>query len=83
MTCLGDREPLSEQNMETEGFPQAKVLDKGACDLPNFFNLHAEHSMRNTGLDSEGGDVKPGRHGEDSRCADGTIFRAEGGDHLK
>lgn len=82
MACLGDRKPLSEQNMETDGFLQAKVLDEGAFYLPIFFNLHAEHGTQNTGLDAERG-VKTERNSKNLRCADGTISLAESSDRLE
>ena len=59
-------------------FKSGKGVLQGCILLPCLFNLHAEYSMQNAGLDEAQGGIKIARRNIDSlRYADNTSLMAE------
>ena len=74
-------EPSMEQLI---GSRSRKEYDRAVCCYPVFFNLYAEHIMRNAGLDELQARIKiGGRNIKTLRCADDTSLIAESKEELK
>ena len=74
-------EPSMEQLI---GSRSRKEYDRAVCCYPVFFNLYAEHIMRNAGLDELQARIKiGGRNINNLRYADDTTVMAESEEELK
>ena len=68
----------------TDWFKIKKGVGQGCLLSPCFFNLYAEHIMRNTGLDELQSGIKiGGRNINNLRYADDTTLLAESEEELK
>ena len=68
----------------TEWFQIRKGVCQGCILSPSLFNLYAEHTMRNAGLDEAQAGIKmPGRNINNLRYADDTTLMAESEEELK
>ena len=68
----------------TDLFPIGKGVRQGCILSPCLFNLYAECSMRNTGLDEAQAGIKlAGRNINNPRYADDTTLMAESEEELK
>ena len=68
----------------TDWFQIGKGVCQGCILSPSLFNLYAEHTMRNAGLDEAQAGIKmPGRNISNLRYTDDTTFIAESEEELK
>ena len=68
----------------TDWFQIGKGVCQGCILSPSLFNLYAEHTMRNAGLDEAQAGIKmPGRNISNLRYTDDTTLIAESEEELK
>ena len=90
LTCLlsnlyaGHEGTVRTGHGTTDWFQIGKGVCKGCMLTPCLFNLYAEHTMRNTGLDEVQAEIKiAGRNINNLRYADHTTLMAESEEELK
>ena len=90
LTCLlrnsyaGQEATVRTGHATTDWFQIRKGVCHGCILSPCFFNLHAEHIIRNAGLDEAQAGVKiAGRNINNLRYADDTTLMAESKEELK
>ena len=90
LTCLlrnlyaGQEATVRTGHGVTDWFQIGKGLRQGCILSPSLFNLYAEYSMRNAGLDEAQAGIKIARRNiNDLRYADDTTLMAERDEELK
>ena len=90
LTCLlrnlyaGQEATVRTGHGTTDWFLIGKGVCQGCIFSPCLFNLHAEHIMRNAGLEEAEAGIKiAGRNINNLRYADDTTFMAESEEELK
>ena len=90
LTCLlrnmyaGQKATVRTRHGTTDWFQIGKGVRQGYILSPCLFNLYAEHTMRNAGLDEAQAGIKiAGRNINNIRYADDTILMAESEEELK
>ena len=90
LTCLlrnsyaGQEATVRTGHATTDWFQIRKGVRQGCILSPCFFNLHAEHIIRNAGLEEAQAGVKiAGRNINNLRYADDTTLMAESKEKLK
>ena len=90
LTCLlrnlytGQEATVSTGHGPTDWFQIGKGVCQGCILSPCLFNLHAEYTMRNAGLDEAQAEIKIARRNINNlRCADDTTLMAESEEELK
>src|SRR5574341_568449 len=90
LTCLlrslyvGQEATVRTRHGTTDWFQVRKGVHQGCILSPCLFNLHAEHIMRNAGLDEAQAGIKIGRRNINNlRYADDTTLMAESEEELK
>ena len=89
LTCLlinlyAGQEATVRTGHETDWFQIGKGVCQGCILSPCFYNLYAEHIMRNAGLEEAQAGIKiAGRNINNLRYADDITFMAESEEELK
>ena len=90
LTCLlrnlyaGQEATVRTGHETTDWFQIGKRVCQGCILSPCLFNLYAEYTMRNTGLEEAQAGIKiAGRNINNLRCADDTTLMAEREEELK
>ena len=90
LTCLlrnlyaGQETTVRTGHRTTDWFQLGKVVCQGCILSPCLFNLHAEYTMRNAGLDEAQAGIKIARRNINNlRYADDTTLMAESEEELK
>src|SRR5574337_157136 len=90
LTCLlrnlyaGQEATVRTGHRTTDWFQTGKGVHQGCILSPCFFNLYAEYSMRNAGLEEAQAELKiAGRNINNLRYADDTTLMAESEEELK
>ena len=90
LTCLlrnlyaGQEATVRSGHGTTDWFQLGKEVRQGCILSPSLFNLYAEYSMRNAGLEEAQAGIKiAGRNISNLRCADDTTLKAESEEELK
>ena len=75
---MGQEATVRTGHRTTDWSPTGKGVYQGCILSPCLFNLYAEYTMRNTGLDEAQAGIKiAGRNINNLRYADDTTFMAE------
>ena len=88
-TCLlrnqyaGQEATVSTRNATLDWFKIGKAVCQGCILSPCLFNLYAEYTMQNAGLDEAQTGIKIAGRNNNLRYADDTTLKAEGKEELK
>ena len=76
--CAGREATVRTGHGRTDWFQIGKRVRQGCISSPYLFNTHADHIMRNAGLDETQAEIKTaGRNINNLKYADGTTLMAE------
>ena len=82
--CVGQKSTVRTGHGTTDWFQNRKGVHQGCILSPCLFNLYAEYTMRNAGLDEAQASIKiAGRNINNLRHADDTTLMAESEKELK